>query len=223
MTNTRSALQQLTFRTNADSNLSDAAAADDANAFRKCLQRNYAKLRKQFQKDAGSVELTAGWSADFPWPDESDRILAQLLSERATAVPTSSQRFQRIVAFVVECVASNEDEVSPLVAITAAEILLRHVEFISADETIALFTGCARLASSGFELPIESETTGQTLIFRLIASCEIPFLLSLAVDSLKHTKKLRDLSRVNFSTLLLDHRTLTVRRMPVFFPWQTVG
>ena len=205
MTNTRSALQQLVFRTNADSNLTDSASSDDANAFQRGLQKSYSKIRKQFQKNVDGVDLTAAWSADFPWPDKADQHLAQLFAVRSTVAQTAIERsFESIVAFVVECVANDEDDVSPFVAITAAEILLRHVESISASETTALFTGCARLAASAYELPIESETSGSTLIFRLIASCEVPFVVSLAVESLKHTKKLRDVGRANISTLILD-------------------
>jgi len=198
-------LKNIAFRRNGDSALIGAAATGDELRFQQTLQKSFAKPCKRFLKITGSLDLTVNWSADFEWPDESDRRLAELLAAKnATTANPNESKIGAVGEFLTQCFCDESEEITPFVALTAGEMLLRHVERFSAKDASTIFVGLVRLAAEPFVLPDELTLTGECLVYNLVAVCEVPFVLSILLESLRHSKQLRETARANLARILFD-------------------
>ena len=205
MTDVSQLLQQLAFRRSGDSALEAAAVGGDERAFHTALQKYFAKPGKRFQKLTGLSGLSSAWSVNLEWPDEPDRHLAELILTGSSGTTHASESYLSSVAeFLIGCFRDESEELTPFVALTAVELLLRHLEHVSATDAAMIFVGLCRLAAEPFTLPDELTLNGESIVFNLVAVCELPFALSILLDSLKHSKQLREQGRLNLSRILYE-------------------
>ncbi|MFY9252737.1 MAG: hypothetical protein WAO83_04755 [Fuerstiella sp.] len=198
-------LQQLVVRNSAEPRFRTAIVSGSIAEFQAALHKHFGKSGKRLQKLIGDVPLVASWSAGFVWPDEADRQIAVLIDDvsdlSGSALTTG---IRRIVEFAASCFQQDAASVSPLVALTTTEILLRYAADLDPTDVAVLYTGIARLAGEVFELSSELLLASDSLIFSAVSVCELPFIFSILLEPLKHAKKLQDVARSNLARLISE-------------------
>jgi hypothetical protein len=178
-------LAKLSFRKNSDSAMKKSASAGDAQAFHSAFLKSHAKVRKRFEKVFGDTPFVAVWSADtFSTDGNSELIRGMRVFGR------SSELFDQLVA-----AAAAPTPVSPLFVLVACEAMLRYPDGFSSEQLVTLFTRLTRIAANEFcsSSPPTVEDGAEVLptVADIVTQAEVPFLLSLVLESQQSARSWR--------------------------------
>ncbi|MEQ9407712.1 MAG: hypothetical protein RIK87_08280 [Fuerstiella sp.] len=184
-----SPLADLKFRNSAHPSLRKAAAGGDAVAFSAALQKSLAAAHKRFEKRFSDTPFVAAWSAAIAATD-SDRQLSGLLADVVRPHGKKRQKqLQPVIDHVAAACGSPDAELSGFSTIVAAELMLRYMDCLTADQTVTVFCRLARVdAGSPVEDPLPATPQVADSISQLIAGGEVAMVLSLLQESLSTSK-----------------------------------
>ncbi len=170
-------LASLSFRRNSDSAMKKAASTGDAQAFHSAFLKSHAKIRRRFEKVFGGTPFVAVWSAQMFSADGDSELLREM-----RAFGQSSELFGHLVA-----AAAAPTPVSPLFLLVSCEAMLRYPDGFSGEQLATVFTRLARSSETAFSSSSLTcgEDGAETLpsVTDIVTQAEVPFLLSLVLDS----------------------------------------
>ena len=170
-------LASLSFRRNSDSAMKKAASTGDAQAFHSAFLKSHAKVRRRVEKVFGDTPFVAVWSEQTFSADGDSELLRGI-----RAFGRSSELFGHLVA-----AAAAPTPVSPLFVLVACEAMLRYPDGFSGEQLVTVFTRLTREAEteicSSSLATVEDGAETLPSVADIVTQAEVPFLLSLVMDS----------------------------------------
>ncbi|MDG2131359.1 MAG: hypothetical protein P8K08_25400 [Fuerstiella sp.] len=182
------ALLKLSFRKNSDATIRQAALTGDADAFCAALIKSQAKVRKRIEKRFGNAPFAAAWSADL-----FSAGVNHELCDGMRSFGHSSDLIDRIVATVNASLP-----VSPAFVLVACEAMLRYPDGFSNVQLVTVFSRLSEITATEicFALPPDAQDGPDIVpsIADLVVQAEVPFLMSLVMESQQSARLWRDAS-----------------------------
>lgn len=188
------ALSNLQFRNSTDSEIRKAASAGEAKRFGELICKTFSKPRKQFARAFSDCPFVAVWSLHSCQQDSDERLTKILLrlqqkASRAQKLEKGDPDLRTLTDCVLLSLEKCPGTPSPIVTLVAAELLLRYGKQLSAEEFSTVFCSLAAIDVHHWSDDAESEIAeGSETPRRLIVHAEIPFVLSLLLQSLRTVK-----------------------------------
>ena len=181
-------LTKLSFRRNSDVALKLAASVGDADGFHAAFVNDHSKKRKRFEKVFGDAPFVAAWSAEMFSADVDHKL--------CNGIRTFGQSTELIDRLVD--VATDPLPVSAPFVLVACEVLLRYPDGFTSEQLVIVFGRLAQIPTTDFCPSAVSDAAAETEVLPAVADvvtqAEVPFLLSLVLDSQKSARKWQTLA-----------------------------
>jgi len=173
----------LRIRNSADAAFRTAVASGDCAAFQRAVRKSLAKVSRRFNKPLPQYLLVASWSLPELTTERDAELQQQILTVNAGGSAA------QLCGFVSAGLKSKATGRSVLQTLVAAELMLRFPAEFTPDAFVDTYATLARYDAGMFSKDSSSDLTeGDDAIQRIVAHGELPFVLSLLLDSLSISK-----------------------------------